>query len=128
MSFNAGNANMLQHVSVLTKLTCLDITGYEMLVLDQLLDVDVKWHKLQALSGLFFNNKTLHLGDYFYGLLQLPKLQEVSFKGSLLHGPSDINCFDALISELARLRPQVKIRFSKLRFCKLNGVPLGFVR
>lgn len=127
MSFNAGNANMLQHVSILTKLTCLDITGCEVAVLDQLLDVNVEWQKLQALSKLFINHKTLRLGDHLYGLLQLPKLQEVSFKGSLLHGPSDINCFDALISEFARLRPQVNLRFSKLRFCRLNGTRLGLV-
>ena len=127
MSFNAGNADMLQHVSMLTKLTCLDITGFEMCILDQLLDVNVKWHKLQALSELFIHHKRLLLGDNFHGLLQLPKLQEVSFKGSFVHGSSDINCFDALISEFTRLRPHVKSRFSHLRFCKLNGTRLGFV-
>ena len=110
MSFNHGNAAILQHVSMLTRLTFLDITGF--VGLNAWLDMDVDWRTLQALRKLFIHNKILCLGDQIYGLLHLPNLQEVSFKGCVLDSPDDTNCFDALISKFARLRPQVRLLFT----------------
>ena len=111
MSFNYGNANnVLQHVSMLTKLTYLAITGFD--VLNACLDMNVEWRTLRALRKLCIHNKSLCLGDQIYCLLHSPNLQEVSFKGSVLNGPDDMHCFDALISKVARLRPQVKLLYT----------------
>lgn len=45
--------------------------------------------KLQALRKLFIHGKRLRLTGKIYGLVCLPNLQEMSFKGSRLDVPDD---------------------------------------
>lgn len=112
MHFDHGNGTILQYVAMLTKLTYLYITGFDEPNEAHLLDTNVEWHKLQALCKLFIVSKRLSFGDNIYGLVNLPRLQIVSFAGSMVHGPRDVNCLAALIYKFARLRPQVKLVFS----------------
>ena len=113
MYFDHSSGDVLQHVSLLTNLTCLGIGGVDAMNETCLLYVDVEWHKLQALRKLSMETKTLHLGENIFGLLQLPKLQKVLFEDCIVHayGPSDIGRFAALIYKFARLRPEVELVF-----------------
>ena len=112
MSFEYSDGNVLQHASLLTKLTCLDIVK---LVEDpdqtSVLDVDIQWHRLQALQDLTIEGFGLRLGGGISRLLQLPCLRQVSFAGSTTHGPDDTECFAALVYSFAKLCPHVKLVF-----------------
>ena len=115
MHFDHARDDILQHVSLLTKLTYLEVSGIDIDVMDIvedetcLLHVDIEWHKLQALRRLLIDFKRVRLGENVLGLLQLPNLQEFSFVGSAVASLEDTFWFAALIYRFARLRPQVKI-------------------
>ena len=109
MHFDHGPDDILQHVLLLTKLTYLEVSGVDAMVDVCPLQVDLEWHKLQALCKLFIDMKRLRLGKDVLGLLQLPKLQEVSFADSTVSSLEDTYWFAALIYRLARLRPQVTV-------------------
>lgn len=112
MHFDHGRGDILQHVSLLTKLTYLDISGFDAMDEAYLLYVDIEWHKLRELRKLLIETKRLCLDHTVSGLLLLPKLQSVSFADSTVHGPDATSSFAALIYKFARLRPQVKLVFS----------------
>lgn len=75
--------------------------------LDDELDLGIEWHRLQALQTLSIH--ALHLGPCVAGLLHLRRLRQVSFSALALSSDSDHACFAAIIYNLARLRPQVKV-------------------
>lgn len=101
------------NVSLLTKLTYLDMTGFDTSESEAYsLHVDFEWHKLQALRMLVFNGRRLHFDENVFGLLQLPKLQEVSFIGCAVYGFKDTRVFAGLVYKFASLRPTVNIVFS----------------
>ena len=112
MCFDYSDANVLQYASLLTKLTRLDVIK---LVDDvdetPVLDVDIQWHKLQALQELSINRFRLCLGESVCRLLQLPCVRTVSFAGSTTDGPDDMKCLAALVYGFATLRPHVKLLF-----------------
>ncbi|KAL3156276.1 hypothetical protein ABBQ32_012549 [Trebouxia sp. C0010 RCD-2024] len=101
---------VVQHASVLTQLTRLDISApfeFEM----SILDIDMEWHRLKALQDLSINNVVLRFGPGVAGLLQLQHLKQVSFTGNRTLGEADNEYLCALVFNLARLRPQVKLLF-----------------
>lgn len=97
MYFDHSRDDMLQQLSLLTKLTYLKYQALMLWRRQNLLHVNIEWHKLQALCKLFIEEKRLRLGDNIFSLLQLPKVQEVSFADSTVHGPDDTSCFAALV-------------------------------
>ena len=104
--------NMVQYASVLTQLTRLHISApieYE----TSILDIDIEWHTSKALQDLSINKFTLNSGPGVGGLLQLEHLKQVSFAGTRTLGEADNELLCALVSNLARMRPQVKLVFEK---------------
>ena len=69
MQFDLSSGNIFQHVSLLTNLTFLDISGFDTLNEAYLLHVKFDWPKLQALRSLFIDSKRLHLHHNIFGLL-----------------------------------------------------------
>ena len=80
-----------------------------------LLDLSIEWHRLQALQELSIRRFRLKFGDGVagQGLLQLPHLRQISIAGSLCDDQQDNEQFAALVYNLARRRPQVKLNFEK---------------
>ena len=119
MRFDQSNSNVFQHISLLTKLTYLAISGFGTDAVGEVhvLHVDFEWHRLQALQKLVLGMKRLHLSDNISVLLQLPELQEVSFVNSTFHGLDDTSCFAALVYQFARSRPLVQLRFRDMLLC-----------
>lgn len=101
---------VVQHASLLTQLTQLHISArpeYETSVLD----VDMKWYRLQALQKLSIHGFTMNLGPGVAGLLHLQDLRQVSFASSITLGEQDNQWLCALIYNLAKQRPQVNLCF-----------------
>lgn len=110
IQFCLGHGSTLKGASLLTNLTRLIVHG------DQVerpetcaCGVDIEWHRLGKLQLLSFYGLTLSLGQGVVGLLQLPHLQHVAFSHIRLHGQVHNACFAALIYNLARCRPHVKV-------------------
>ena len=104
--FFSARHDMLRNVSLLTKLTRLVLCAYSESP-DNDLDLGIEWHRLQALQMLSI--RALHLGPSIAGLLHLHQLRQVSFSALSLSSGSDHACFAAIIYNLARLCPQVKV-------------------
>ena len=103
-----------EHVSLLTKLTRLQILGLPTHGwIDELpvANLDIEWHRLRALQDLFTCHVRLQLGQGTIGLLQLQDLRHNSFAGSLVHCDKDHGYFAALMQNFARLCPEVKLVF-----------------
>lgn len=101
---------VVQHASLLTQLTQFHISArpeYETSVLD----VDMKWHRLQALQNLSIHGFTMNLGPGIAGLLQLQDLRQILFAGSRTLVEQDNQWLCALIYNLAKQRPQVQVCF-----------------
>lgn len=101
---------VVQHASLLTQLTQFNISArpeYETSVLD----IDMNWHRLQALQKLSIHRFTMNRGPGVAGLLQLQDLRQVSFAGSRTLGEQDNQWLCALIYNLAKQRPEVKLCF-----------------
>ena len=75
-----------------------------------MLNIDVGWDKLQALQvlSLWYFRLQLGAGLGVGGLLRLNQMRELSFEGSMVDG-ADSDCFAALMYNLARLRPEVRV-------------------
>lgn len=103
--------NVVQHVSVLTKLTRLIVLGQPDSVSEELpgADINIEWFRLQAMQELSICQVRLKLGQGVAGLLQLHCLKQISFAGSTFLTEKDRGYFDALMHILAELRPQVKL-------------------
>ena len=104
--FEHAPDDMLRNAFLLTKLTRLVLTGNSQLP-DDASDLGIEWHRLQALQTLSIH--ALHLGPSVAGLLRLRHLRQVSFSAVTLRSDSDHACFAAIIYNLARLCPQVKV-------------------
>lgn len=102
--------SVLQHALVLTQLTRFHISAPDEYQ-TSMLDIDMEWHRLQALQDLSINKFTVNFGPGVAGLLQLQNLKQVSFAGSRTLGEDENECLCALVFNLARLRPQVKLVF-----------------
>ena len=110
ISCDRSRGQVLQDVLSLTRLTRLDILGLSD-SLNKVLDLNIEWHRLQALQELSLCKCRLHLGHDVAGLLQLHHLRHISFAESTIDSPDDDECFAALMYNFARLRPQVKLVF-----------------
>ncbi|KAL3155098.1 hypothetical protein ABBQ38_011160 [Trebouxia sp. C0009 RCD-2024] len=122
VSFGISYGQVAQHALPLTNLTQLSIQGLPY-SLDEpfaamagnevdpvyVLNIDVGWHRLQALQELFLCDCKLKLGSGVAGLFQLHRLRHISFAGSTIHDGKDHECFAALLYNLARLCPHVKL-------------------
>ena len=107
------DSSLTGHVLWLTNLTNLELCakarpGDD----DPVLNIDVGWDKLQALQALslFYFRLQLGAGLGVGGLLHLNQMRDLSFDGSTIDG-ADSDCFAALMYNLARLRPQVRVSF-----------------
>ena len=110
MSFGCSSLrNIIQHVSLLTKLTCGKVSGPEPFSELPVANFDIEWHRLQALQELSICQVELQIGQGFASLSQLPCLRQISLVGSSFHSERDGGYFAALMHVLARLRPQVKL-------------------
>ena len=112
MIFDHSSGDIFQHVSLLTNLTYLDISGFDTKSKANVLHVEFEWLKLQALRKLFIDLKRIYLSESIFDLLRLPKLHQVCFAHSIVHGPDTCTeRFAALIYKFAKLRPEVKLFF-----------------
>ncbi|DBA79721.1 TPA: hypothetical protein ACH3X1_008390 [Trebouxia sp. C0004] len=96
MSFRKCVEDMMQDINLLTNLTRLAVMG---LGGRPVVNIDMEWHKLQALQELSICicNCRMQLGSGIGGLLNLDKLQQISFQGS--HVASDmIHCDTSYMS------------------------------
>ncbi|KAL3151085.1 hypothetical protein ABBQ38_012955 [Trebouxia sp. C0009 RCD-2024] len=120
--FHNTDTYVIRHALLLTNLTRLHILAQSRVrdvdVDDQpVLSIAMAWHKLQALQDLSICGFSLQptLVDYGFhtrgvaGLLRLPHLRVISFAGCTTLGEYHSECFAALIYNLARLRPEVKL-------------------
>ena len=106
VSFVTCDGDMMQGVTLLTNLTRVTVKGlddYE----ETTVNINIAWHKLQALQVLLICNCSMQLGPGIGGLLKLDKLQQLSFKSSCVG--SNMSYFGALTYHLARQRPQVEL-------------------
>lgn len=101
---------MIQHALLLTSLTRLELEALSSVVFERM-NIACEWHRLQALQVLSIGRFRLQLGPDAASLLQLQHLRQLSFEGStsVVHSESDNEWFAALSSNLAELRPQVKL-------------------
>lgn len=113
MQFDHSSGNIFQHVSLLTNLTYLDISGFDTKSKAYLLHVEFEWLlKLQALRKLFIDSKRIYLGESIFDLLHLPKLEQIWFARCIVHGTDTCTeRFAALIYKFAMLRPEVRLGF-----------------
>jgi len=114
MSFGKCAEDMMQGVILLTNLTSLAVTGLDDCE-ETFVNINIDWHKLQALQELSICNCSMQLGPGIGGLLKLDKLQQISFQRNRIEADredcdiSNVSCFGALTYHLARLRPQVEL-------------------
>lgn len=104
---------LLQHALLLTNLTRLHIAGIVQQNISirhyvKVLDIDIEWHRLQALQELLICNYTLCLGQNLDGLLQLQHLKRISLSGSTVN-EHDMKPFIDWHSKFVSLRPQVQL-------------------
>ena len=76
-----------------------------------------------ALQILSIHGLTLRLGRHVAGLLGLHHLQQISFSQTMLDGCVNNACFAALIYNLARHRPQVKVQVHLEDLLEYSDVP-----
>ena len=90
LSLTSCCCDVIQHVTVLTKLTCLKVSGqpHQMQRLELPdANLDIEWHRLKDLQDLSICDVNtshilkLQLGQGFASLLQLDCLRQVSFEG-----------------------------------------------
>lgn len=109
-----NSQQVLDYAVLLAKLTRLDISGlndHDMVSLT--MNIDCKWHKLQALQEVSICRFSLLLGRGIASLLQLQHLRHMSFEGSVLQSKSDHEAFTVVTGQLAKLRPQVTLVVDK---------------
>ena len=107
---------LLQHALLLTNLTRLHIAGVVQQNISirhcvKVLNIDIEWHRLQALQELLLCNYTLLPGQNLCGLLQLQHLKHISLSVSTVNYEHDRKMFTDLQSKFVSLRPQVKLDF-----------------
>ena len=92
MWFGRGHGQVLQHLPLLTKLTSLYIQGPSDYAshagLNHVLDLDIDWHRLQALQQLSICQGRLHLGDNIADLVDLHQLRVISFAHIIIDSES----------------------------------------
>jgi len=111
MSFGKCDEDIMQSVTLLTNLTRLAVKGLGDCEETEV-NINIAWHKLRALQELSICNCTMRLGRRIRGLLELDKLQQISFEDSSVSDcnyTSNMSCFGALTYHLARQHPSVKL-------------------
>ena len=97
MSFAKCDGDIMQGVTLLTNLTRLAVIGLDDIE-ERQVNINIAWHKLQALQELSICNYTMHLGLSIGGLLKLDNLQQVSFQDSWVASGYANNCFNVSCS------------------------------
>ena len=99
----------IQHVLLLTNLTCLKVLGQPNWAHTlPFVDLDIEWHRLQALQELCICQTVLQPGKGCASLLQLHCLRQISLTRNTFYCEKDCADFAALMYFFNGLRPQVK--------------------
>lgn len=105
----------VQHVLLLTNFTCLKVLGQPNWAPTlPFIDIDIEWHRLQALQELCICQTVLQRGKGFASLLELHCLRQISFARNTFNSEEDGAYLAALMYLFDRLRPQVKLIGSKV--------------